>query len=219
MSFIIEILLFFLIKRINHIEAFLRSLDNYSNLIAAIAVVLALAFSVFVHIKTRNLLIPTERPIISLYETGVLSERKIDIESGFQVETKIEFNFKNIGKHPAMNIRIKIGTARKTKPDRFENLVDNTFVNKVNPDYVFSSITPIFFTYSGRGDIPEDSKHFYIYLILEYKNWLKPKKPFYDEYWYSYSIGEKKPHFLTIKDKEILEPYITKLYPERINIK
>ena len=100
-------------------------------IISAASAILTFLFSIYVFFRSRKLLIPLERPIIDISENkcvGSLSDDKNLLQINFLSI------FENVGKHPASDIRIRIGMTRAENPMEFRNYVDVTAANEIRPN-------------------------------------------------------------------------------------
>lgn len=188
-----------------------RILNEYSPFISALSVLLALIFSIFVYCRTRQLLKPKERPIISLNENTAKEQFLIDPPL---VKTDLLFIFKNIGEHPANNLRIRIGITPQRNPEMLKNVVDVSVANRIDTNAVFNwnqkFEQPAKQLKEGVAMVTEIG-HF-IYIIITYEDYLYPEKKYEDEFWLTYTTGKASAGHATIQEKIVLEPYVNSIY-------
>ena len=103
----------------------------FSTLIALLAV----AASIVIHFQTRNLIKPTERPVL------VITESKSTISKGDgKADTLlVDIKFENIGKHPACDLKTVIWFTPHTRPygPEYVNMNQKVFANVVYPGMKF----------------------------------------------------------------------------------
>lgn len=182
-------------------------------IISAISALLAFCFSIYVYTQTRNLLKPTERPVISLYEQKSQGEF---IDNPPRVKTNLLFLFKNIGKHPVKNLRLRIGVSPKNNPEMFRNVVDVSVANRIDAEGIFNWNQQLEQTVKleGKEDRLEETE-LYIYLLLTYEDAFRLGKNYYDDFWLSYTTGRAAAGHATVQEKLALEPYVTSIYGKR----
>jgi hypothetical protein len=189
---------------------------QFAPAISAVSALLAFCFSIFVYYQTQKLLEPTERPIISLseqyFDSGCFKESS---ESLYV----IKFEFKNIGKHPAKNVRMRLGWGRVDQLDDFSSSNDLTMANRLDALGGVITLPQAFkvpaqiLTLNGQEVCsPLYYNEIYIYLIMTYSDELDLQNYYCDEYWLKYVMGEKKAKHSTLSDKNMLEPHVVRIY-------
>jgi hypothetical protein len=83
--------------------------------ISAASAFIAVSFSILVYYQTRKLVLPTERPFISIDEMNF--EDVTNPKADSVAWHKITFLFRNRGKHPADNISITLMSWGMSEPD------------------------------------------------------------------------------------------------------
>jgi len=156
--------------------------------------VIALGFSIYVFFDTRKRLKPFERPFFEINEQKRTKKGELHIR------------FINLGKHPAEDLLVKIGSCRKDKIEEFEEINRDQLIGKISSNSIFT----------WNAELDEES---YYYLLFKYKDPLCKNKIYMDEFWNSTGINAKLLGFISIEEKEKLEPYVNKVFPERIKMK
>lgn len=191
----------------------MKIIERASTMISAAAALLAFIFTIYVYVQTRKVLSPTERPIISLYEQKSQGEF---IDNPPRVKTSLTFLFKNIGKNPAKNLRLRIGVSPKKNPEIFRHIIDVTVANRIDVDGVFNWNQLLEQILKLKGKVALiDEIELYIYLLLTYEDAFRPGKNYYDEFWLSYITGRAAAGHATVQEKLTLEPYVKAIYGER----
>ena len=184
--------------------------DEVSAIISAASALLAFGFSVFVYATTRKLLRPTERPMISLFENKAQGEF---LKNPPRVKTGLLFLFKNIGKRPAQNLRVRMGVAPKASPERFRNVTDVSVANRIDVDSVFNWNQTFEQGVELQGDVAQLKEiELYIYILLTYEDCFEPRKKYCDEFWLTYTTGRAAVGQATVQEKMTLEPYVKSIY-------
>jgi len=188
-------------------------LKELPTIISAASALLAFCFSIYVYTQTRRLLQPTERPIISLYEQKSKGEF---IDNPPRVKTNLMFLFKNIGKHPAKDLQLRIGVSPKKNPEMFRKVIDVSVANRIDVEGIFNWNQSLEQMVKLEGkEARLEEIELYIYLLLTYEDAFRPGKNYYDEFWLSYITGRAAAGHATMQEKLALEPYVKKIYGER----
>jgi hypothetical protein len=183
---------------------------------ASASVVSALmAFFIFsVHQEGRKQLELTERPIISMKDQTLESQF---FENPPRAIFTLKFEFKNIGKHPAGNIRMKMGWSPKDKLSEFKNTNDVTMANRLDPDGIitlpqaFGVPIEVIKVEEKKGVVIEEN-NIYIYGFMIYEDEFRINAVYCDEFWLKYQIGTPKVNHCTMQDKITLLPYVISIY-------
>jgi hypothetical protein len=201
-------------------EQILDFLNNYSYIIAALgaafsagAAICAVFFSIFIHIKTRSLLKPTERPIISIKRTTAKTKRLLSPVKG--ISFKLIYTLKNVGKHPSINLRIRTATILKDNLEKIDSKIDKKIVNIFVPDFEFNFTQQITKISVEKGKAVLKNYELYTYLLLDYEDLYNPGKRIFDEHWFFYVTGMENLTAITNEEKELIESLITAEFPDR----
>lgn len=183
---------------------------DVASTISATSALLALCFLIYFHVQTRKLLSPTERPVISIFETEGQGQSTSDPP---RVTGILLFNFKNIGKHPAKNLRLRIGVVTKKNPESFRIDTDVSVANRLDVENTFNWRESYSQPIKMEGKIPRlQEKKLFIYLLLTYEDAYQPKKTYHDEFWLSYTPGYFSIDHATFEERSILEPYVKEAF-------
>jgi hypothetical protein len=191
--------------------------------IAAVSALLALIFSIYVYFRTRRLSKPKERPIIIIIPK--ISDPKFSVNRERKTSTirmTIEFQFKNVGIHPAKNMHFIIGSAVKRDLGTFKVLEDRKICNLIENLGIYyfwqevgkkvqvdeKSIDEIV---DAKGLKILDNEQVYYYVLVKYEDFYFPKREYSGEFYYSFILGKHAIISLTTSEKESIEPYVRKI--------
>jgi len=197
---------------------FLYCINLYAPLISALAVLLALIFSIYNYCQTKKLLKPHERPIISITEHAVnatfieapipgLKDKPIAHNKFL-----LKFKFKNIGKHPAENFKILVAFGPMKSCDNMK-VKETSVANRIDYGFEYDYLFDLHAIEIKDGrQIRLENEEFFIYVLLKYKDaFSTKKKPFCDEYFYTFLPENKSATFATYEQKSKFYPYVEKL--------
>jgi len=191
-------------------------LKELSATISALAALTALGFSIFIYVRTRKILKRFERPLISLFRHE--SKAKL-IETPPTLNVSIQYLFKNIGKHPAQNLRAKVGACQKDKPQDFSHVFDRSAANRIDMGGVFGLNQNFTQNVQLEGKKYHLQKiELYIYIFVAYEDTFDPEKKYYDEFLLRFVPVEALAYNATLQEKIILAPFISSVYEERKNL-
>lgn len=178
-------------------------------LASAIFAGIAVIFTLIIHRDTRRLFKRTERPIISpdrpKCKIGLLS-------GGFQIRVDLRFPFKNIGKNPAQDVRMRMGVCPKQAPQLFKNYADTSMANRIDPEGVFIWETHMEYPTILGKELQSAKIHFLFYILVTYNDIFDPSIEYHDEFYLEYAPGESTAGHARMEDRLALEPYVKKVY-------
>ena len=182
-----------------------------SALFAGIAVVAA----IIIHCQTRNLLRPTERPIIAAIKSKCTGKL---INDNNALDINFNLKFKNIGKHPAEKLRMRIWIAPIKQPTQLTSIFDETVANRIYPETDFDwnkhIIWKLPFIYSPEEGKTLDSlknrPQVFLYFRLDYYDGFSLMKMRPDELYFAYTLGKVSAGHATIEQKQKFQHYINK---------
>jgi hypothetical protein len=188
-------------------------------IISAVSAFAALMLSIFIYNKTRKLLKPKERPIITITpKITKASFSKNKEKMIVKVEMMVEFVFKNVGIHPANNFNFILGAAYKGDLGSFKIHENRNIANRIENEGIYP-----FWQTIGK-EIPVDEKsieldkmliangeEIYYYALVTYEDFYFPKNKYTDEFWYRFTMGKEAIISLTTLEKKSLEPYVRKV--------
>jgi hypothetical protein len=184
-------------------------------LISALMAMIAVGNSIYVNYQTRKLLEPTERPVISLHDQRFQSQYFKKPPSAI---FSLSFEFKNIGKHPAKNLRTRLNWCPRNQLNEFSrNFNDLSMANRLDVDgittfdHAFQVPVEIVKVEKKEGVIVEGTE-LYIYLFLTYEDEFNLGKSYCDEFWLKYTMGEPKVKHMTLQDELTFKSYVISVY-------
>lgn len=187
--------------------------EQFPALASAISALLAFVFSIYVYVRTNRLLKPTERPIMSLFDNKVQGELA---QNPPRLKTNLLFLFKNIGKHPARNLRMRIGVAPKKSPEAFRNVIDVSVANRIDFDGIFNWNQLIEQPVKLEGQVAQlEELELYIYILLIYEDEYAPNKFYRDAFWLTYITGRAGTGHATMQERLAVEPYVKTIYGDQ----
>jgi len=157
------------------------------------------------------LLAPEERPIISLGRIDCTTAR---IEGEDQWGTIAHYWFKNSGKHPATNLRIRIGACTAEDVGGFATEVDIGQANQLLPDGEMAFPQTI-----RRGpaadyqqDVYPDHERRYLHINATYTDGYKENAKYSDEFWLVLHPRAIRVMFATVDQKAEFEDIVRATY-------
>lgn len=162
---------------------FLCFMIDHPAFISAFSAFLALAFSIYVYIRTQKLFKQTSRPMLSPGEIKYSN-------------SQIHIFLKNSGEHPAKDLRVLYGVGPLCSPEQYKLVGDRNFVNNIGIGGG-STIT------LERGGLIAKV----LYFRFRYKDALT-SKPFHEEIWLQYNSESRD---LSEPTRDVIErflPYI-----------
>ncbi len=187
-------------------------LKEWAAVISAGAALLAILSAIFIHLQTRRMMEPTERPIFSI--VNIPAATMPDYEKG-ELLYSISIHLKNIGKHPAENVRLTSIFGLKDALEYTRRNDDLSLACRLDPDVGYTH------GLQSIARLTEDEKEKkeyikaaqYNYVNISYTDGYTHKK-YYNEFWFKYLAGSEGANIASIEEKNIFKPYVEKLYPE-----
>lgn len=136
----------------------------YTTCISALTAMVAVFVSILIHWQTRQLLAPTERPIISAVDSKCAGN--INNDTGM-LEIILNLVVKNIGKHPAENIKVIVRGATLENPNDLKNYNEFTLVDQFFPDTQATLSNKINIQLKKLKD---QQKKVFLYVRMDYKD-------------------------------------------------
>jgi len=176
---------------------------------SATTAMIAVIISVWIHIQTRHLLSPTERPILSLRKNKPVHK---EIPSQNKLQINLQLGFINIGKHPAEGVRFRSCFGHLSDPNKLKlSRNDLECANTVYPDteYVpWEQIT------AGPAALSEIyNLTLFYYCRVDYRDSFNPSETYSQDFYYIYDIDKKKLQHAILEQKQQFQPHIDKLIP------
>jgi len=195
---------------------------NYSSYISAIAVVFsaitaaisagAAFYTACMYRKTHKLMIATERPVIDLRSENIGTEAaKVISDNGNAID--ISTTFKNVGKHPAEEIKVKAIITPMKKPDAFKKCRDISSANQLFPEATIE-------WFINMQDIPyeEMSKtgtdELLIYILINYRDGFNSSSSYQNEFFIIYSMEHEDIRYARLDERKYCDKLML-LYTQR----
>lgn len=170
--------------------------------ISAITAMLAVVISLWIHWQTRQLLTPTERPIISTVDSkckGIVNNDTAELE--ITLNTII----KNVGKHPAENMKVRVWGAPLEEPNNLKMCREFTLADLFFPDIQVTLSNRITIQPKSFDRLKYQKKKVFLYVRIDYNDAFKAKMKYTQGFHMVYEIGKGFISGATIKEKEIFE--------------
>ncbi len=174
------------------IELILRVLERIAPFVSAASALIAIVFAIVIHLKTRNLMRRLERPVISLVKTNVKPSLKT---------LHLFLEFKNIGKNPAMKVKIHVYGCDTYGSLKLEKISSIHVVNQKDPGISFS----------WRVDVSpyEQGRNFVFYIEVTYQD-IFTTRHYPSKLWLMYRTGESELKDMDIKEYRKMKQAIEK---------
>ncbi len=186
-------------------------LKEWAAVISAVAAVLAILSAIFIHLQTKRMMKPTERPIFAIKDCIATSES--NIEEGF-VESHIRLLFRNAGKHTASDVRMFWIHALTDDLNVIGRAPDFYMANRVHMDTEGGSTLLLRAKLTDEEmQTQEFTRTFYLFFLIIYKDQFTKEK-LWDDFWFHFKFGNNKPRAASIEEKEIFKSQIEIRYPD-----
>jgi hypothetical protein len=134
-----------------------------------------------------------------------------------ELEFKLHPTYRNAGKKPAYQFRIRLGLAPLDNPQSFKALADLDSANPIEPSTLEHGRT-IRVKYKiteekGAGINVKGPQKWLIYCAIRYSDSAEGGKIYSNENWFEYKLGGNFSH-ATLAHKASLEPYVRAAYPD-----
>lgn len=130
---------------------------------------------------------------------------------------QIDFNlkFKNVGKHPAENLRMRVWAAPLSRPDQFKKCHDSIATNVIHPEETFSwnpkRFVPLV---KGEKKVGVKKEKIFMYIRFDYHDTLNPTNVYDDDLYVSYTIGSGSAGHSSAEQKSIFQKHLEQLKKE-----
>jgi hypothetical protein len=184
---------------------------DWAAIVSAVAALFAFGFSIFVYFRTQRLILPTERPVIELSEnkcSGTLSDDKSILQ------INMLFIFENVGKHPASDRRVQIGTCPISAAHQFRNYVDGTAANAIRPGTKFNWDQRMEFPVKVEDQVIElPNLELIVYVRITYNDaWQPKRKRYVDDFYLTYTVGKAAAAHATSDQRRMIEEQVKRIY-------
>ena len=174
--------------------------------LSILVAMLAVGASVLIHWNTWQLLVPTEKPIISPIDSNC--KGMLNKETG-KVEITLKLVMKNVGKHPASNLRIRAWGALVDEPNDLKIVRDVTMADPLYPNISCTLPSTISVKPKMTGDELSLPKGTAFYCIrMDYRDeWFRENAD--TQYFHLvYEIGRGVLEGASVEVKEKFESYL-----------
>lgn len=178
---------------------------TWSACASAITALIAIIVACYIHHITYQLLEPLERPIITIIGTECSSEDTKD--KGTKINLSIIF--RNIGKHPAENLRLREYFALLDKPEKLKKGYDFQAANVWDQGYSRNWTAPLYVPFEIQ------KSQIFIYVKLTYADHLQPTEEYSRDFFCIYQIEKNHISEANLDTKKRFQPYIDKLIKEQ----
>lgn len=175
--------------------------------ISAITAMLAVIVSFWIHWQTRQLLAPSERPIISTVDSKCTRNVNTDTT---ELEITLRIIIKNVGKHPAEKIRLRVWGAPVEEPNNLKMTRDVILADPIFPDIQVSFSSKITIQLESFDRLKDQKKKVFFYVRMDYRDAFLPEKDYTQNFHIMYEIGKGYVSGATLKEKERFESHLKK---------
>ena len=183
-------------------------INVYSACISASTAMLAVIVSLFIHWQTRQLLVPTERPIICAIDSKCIGNINNDANN---IEITLNLVIKNIGKHPAENIKITVWGAPLDEPNSLKICRDFILADSFFPDTQATLSNKIAIQLKSFNELKGQRKKVFLYIKMDYADAFILKQKYTQGFHLSYEIGKGVVSGATLEEKDIFESSLKKV--------
>ena len=177
--------------------------------ISAATAMVAVITAIVIHVQTRQLLMPVERPIIAVVNSnckGVVNEKAGELT--LTVGTVL----KNMGKHPADKMRIRVWGAKLGEPNNLKLAYDRTCADPLYPDIEVSRPIQLQIKPWGPHDRLEDQRdEIFFYVRTDYWDMFRRAKQDKNEFHLIYKIGDNFVSTATVETADKFESALRKI--------
>jgi hypothetical protein len=177
--------------------------------ISAATAMVAVIMSIVIHVQTRQLFIPAERPTITIVNSsckGVVNEKVGELT--LTVNTVL----KNMGKHPAGKMRIRVWGAKLGEPNNLKSAYDRTCADPLYPEIEVSRPIQLQIKPWGPRDRLEDQRdEIFFYVRTDYWDMFRRAKQYTSEFHLIYKIGDNFVSTATVEAADKFESALRKI--------
>lgn len=170
--------------------------------ISSITAMLAVIISLWIYWQTRQLLTPTERPIFSAVDSKCKGNVNNDTA---ELEITLNTIVKNVGKHPAENMKMRVWGAPLDEPNNLKMCREFTLADPFFPDIQVTLSNRITIKPKSFDRLKYQKKKVFLYIRMDYNDAFKAKMKYTQGFHLVYEIGKGFINGATLKEKEIFE--------------
>lgn len=175
---------------------------------SAIMATIAVVSSICIYWQTRQLLKPTERPIIS----AVDSKCKGDVnEDTSNLEIALNLVIKNIGKHPAKNMKVTVWGAPLDEPNNLKICRDFTLADNFFPNIQLTLSNKISVQIKSYDRLKDQRKKVFLYIKMDYEDAFMKGIKYNQGFHMIYEIGKSNMTGATLEEKKKFDVYLIKV--------
>ena len=176
-----------------------------SALISAIAAVLAVLFSYYVWSQSEA----TRKPILMVTDSKCTG--KLNREDK-KLEINLRIIFKNVGKHPADNVRWQVWYALLNKPERLEKTRDETMANVFYPECTFTwKPTLVLGLSTDEEKFKTKKRKIFFYVKLDYNDRFHETRKYTNDIYLVYETGSGFIGSATVEIKNVFQKYLDEI--------
>lgn len=184
-------------------------------LVSALFAGTAVVASIIIHCKTRNLLKPTERPILALRKDEP-THKEIPAENKLLINLHLQFV--NIGKNPAESVRFRSYFGPLSDPDQLESGLDLESANTVYPENEFNPWEQIRVEDKASSDMSKiRALTLFYYCRLDYRDAFDQTRSHTQDFYCIYNIARKRLQHATSEQKRQFQQRVHELIPPTSN--
>lgn len=154
---------------------------------SAAGAIAAVVAAIWIHFQTQRLLLPLEKPIVSITDSSCKGE--LNKETA-KLALTVNAVMKNVGKHPAENLRIRVWGAPVDDPNRIKSLQDVTCADPLYSDIPVSLPMRLEVQLQREGDTFKGKKdEVFYYVRTDYHDAFNSKDCYTRGFHLIYKIG------------------------------
>jgi hypothetical protein len=177
-------------------------INVYATFISVLLAMFAVLVSIFIHWQTRQLQKPMERPIISIIDNNCKGEPNDDTA---KLEFTLNIIVKNIGEHPAGDLRMRVWGTPVEEPNNLKMIYDKSMSDPFFPG--IQGVLPppkITCQRSSLGD------EIFFFVKINYKDEFFQDKEYAQNFYLIYEIGKDRIPTADLSIKKKFESYLEK---------
>jgi len=177
-------------------------INVYTTCISVLLAMVAVLVSIFIHWQTRQLLKPIERPIISIIDSDCKREPNEDTA---KLNITLNIIVKNVGNHPAGDLRIRVWGTLVEEPNNLKMIYDKSM-----SDPLFSGIQGVLPSPKITCQRSSLGDEIFFYIRMDYKDEFFPDKEYTQNFHLIYEIGKDRVPTADLNVKKKFESYLKK---------
>ena len=176
-----------------------------SALISAIAAIIAVLFSYYVWSQNES----TRKPIIMITDSKCTGNFNSENK---ELKIKLKVTLKNIGKHPAKNVRMRTWNALLDKPEEFNKSRDEKMANVFYPECIFTWTPTLTLKFNADKENFKIKKNkMFLYVKLDYTDSFYETQKYTNDIYLVYEIGSGSIGSATVETKKMFQKYLDEI--------